>query len=146
MARIEALIAGHGQDEALERAHAYKEAGADAILIHSRRSTADEILAFARSWDNRHLPLIIVPTKYYRTPVDVYREANISVATWANHAMRASVVAMRDVCRRIIDEQGIAGVESQVATLDEVFGLLRYAELAAAERKYLPSHANGEGS
>ncbi len=57
VARIEALIAGHGQDEALERAHAYKDAGADAILIHSRKSTADEILEFALAWGNR-LPVI----------------------------------------------------------------------------------------
>jgi len=145
VARIEALIAGHGQQEALERAHAYREAGADAILIHSRKSTADEILAFAGAWGNR-LPLIIVPTKYFRTPAEVYREAGISMAIWANHAMRASVVAMREVCRRIIDEQGIAGAESQVATLEEVFGLMRYSELAAAEERYLPPHVTGEAS
>lgn len=137
VARIEALIAGHGQEEALERAHAYKNAGADAILIHSRRSTADEILAFVKAWENR-LPVIIVPTKYYRTPVQVYRDAGISIAIWANHAMRASVVAMREVCKRIRDEQGIAGVEAQVATLEEVFGLMRYSELATAEDRYLP--------
>lgn len=137
VARIEALIAGYGQDEALERAHAYREAGADAILIHSRRSTADEILAFASAWGNR-LPVIIVPTKYYRTPVQTYRDAGISIAIWANHAMRASVVAMRDVCKRIRDEQGIAGIEGQVATLEEVFALMRYSELASAEQKYLP--------
>jgi phosphoenolpyruvate phosphomutase len=144
VARIEALIAGHGQDEALERAHAYKEAGADAILIHSRRSTADEILAFTHAWAKR-LPVIIVPTKYYRTPVDVYRDAGISIAIWANHAMRASVGAMREVCRRILEEQGIAGIENQVATLDEVFGLMRYSELASAEEKYLPQ-AGREGA
>jgi len=143
VARTEALIAGHGQDEALERAHAYEEAGADAILIHSRKSTADEILEFALAWGNR-LPVIIVPTKYYRTPVDVYREAGISIAIWANHAMRASVVAMREVCRRIRSEQGIAGVENQVATLDEVFGLMRYAELARAEERYLPPNRDSE--
>lgn len=143
VARIEALIAGHGQEEALRRAHAYKDAGADAILIHSRRSTADEILTFAGAWENR-LPLIIVPTKYYRTPVSVYREARISVAIWANHAMRASVVAMREVCSRILAEQGIAGIESEVASLEEVFDLMRYAELAAAEERYLPPQASHE--
>src|SRR5262245_41543393 len=94
VARIEALIAGYGLDEALERANAYAAAGADAILIHSRKSVPDEILAFARAWQNR-LPLIIVPTKYYATPVAVYREAKISTVIWANHAMRASVRAMR---------------------------------------------------
>jgi phosphoenolpyruvate phosphomutase len=145
VARVEALIAGHGEDEALRRAHAYSEAGADAILIHSRRSTADEIISFAHAWGNR-LPLIIVPTKYYRTPVDVYRDAGISIAIWANHAMRASVTAMREVCQKILKEQGIAGVESEVATLDEVFGLMRYAELASAEERYLPSHTSPRGA
>ena len=140
VARTEALIAGHGQAEALRRAHAYVEAGADAILIHSRQNTADEILAFSREWRNRH-PLVIVPTKYFRTPVAVYREARISTVIWANHAMRASVSAMRQVCRRILAEQGIAGIESEVASLEEVFGLMRYDELAAAEERYLPRHA-----
>lgn len=144
VARIEALIAGYGQHEALERAHAYAEAGADAILIHSRRSTPDEILLFAREWQNR-LPLIIVPTKYYSTPVSVYREARISTVIWANHAMRASVSAMRQVCRRILAEQSIAGIEQEVATLEDVFGLMRYDELASAEERYLP-HTPAHGS
>jgi phosphoenolpyruvate phosphomutase len=143
IARIEALIAGHGQQEALKRAHAYAEAGADAILIHSRKSTADEILAFAQAWRNR-LPLLIVPTKYFNTPVSVYREARISTVIWANHAMRASISAMRHVCRRILTEQSIAGIEPDVATLEDVFGLMRYDELALAEQRYLPrSPANG---
>jgi len=145
VARLEALIAGYGHDEALRRAHAYAEAGADAILIHSRKSTADEILEFARLWQNR-LPVVIVPTKYFRTPVSVYREAGISTVIWANHNMRAAVSAMRDVCERIRRDESIAGIEGEVATLDEVFGLLNYAELAAAEEHYLPSsHANGHG-
>jgi phosphoenolpyruvate phosphomutase len=137
VARIEALIAGHGMDEALARAHAYAEAGADAILIHSRKSVADEILSFAELWQNR-LPVVIVPTKYYRTPVSAYRAASISTVIWANHAMRAAVAGMRDICGRIIAEESIAGIENEVATLDEVFGLLHYDELAASEERYLP--------
>ncbi len=89
VARIEALIGGHGMDEAILRAHAYADAGADAILIHSRKSAADEILSFARAWRNR-LPVVIVPTKYYRTPVSAYRNARISTVIWANHSMRVA--------------------------------------------------------
>jgi phosphoenolpyruvate phosphomutase len=140
VARIEALIAGHGQDEALARAHAYADAGADAILIHSRKSEADEIFAFARSWQNR-LPVVIVPTKYYRTPVSKYREAGISTVIWANHNMRAAIAAMRDVCSRILKDDGIAGIESEVATLEELFELMAYDELAKAEDRYLPQGA-----
>jgi phosphoenolpyruvate phosphomutase len=144
VARIEALIAGFGQQEALERAHAYAEAGADAILIHSRKSTPDDVLQFAQAWDNR-LPLIIVPTKYYSTPVEVYRDAQISTVIWANHAMRASVGAMRAVCRRILKEQSIAGIEHEVASLEDVFGLMRYDELASAEERYLPRSGENGG-
>jgi len=143
VARIEALIAGYGMDEALTRAHAYAEAGADAILIHSRKSVADEILAFAGAWQNR-LPVVIVPTKYFRTPVAAYREAGISTVIWANHSMRAAFAGMRDICDRIIAEESIAGIEGEVASLDEVFGLMRYGELAAAEERYLPTR-NGNG-
>lgn len=144
VARIEALIAGHGQDEALARAHAYADAGADAILIHSRKSNADEIFAFTRAWQNR-LPVVIVPTKYYRTPVSDYRAAGIATVIWANHNMRAAMSAMREVCDRILREEGIAGIESEVATLEELFQLMNYGELAVAEDRYLPRSANGHG-
>ena len=140
VARLEALIAGHGLDEALDRAHAYSDAGADAILIHSRKSTADEILEFTRAWQNR-LPVVIVPTRYFKTPTSVFRDAGVSTVIWANHNMRAAVAAMRDVCRRIRDEDGIAGVESDVASLEEIFGLIDYDELATAEKIYLPAHS-----
>ncbi|WP_434725327.1 phosphoenolpyruvate mutase [Mesorhizobium sp. RIZ17] len=142
VARIEALIAGHGEDEALARAQAYAEAGADAILIHSRKSNAEQIFAFTRAWQNR-LPVVIVPTKYYRTPVSAYRAAGISTVIWANHNMRAAISAMRQVCDRILREESIAGIEDEVATLDELFDLLNYQELSAAEEKYLPQTATG---
>ncbi|MER9337669.1 phosphoenolpyruvate mutase [Mesorhizobium sp. M0293] len=137
VARIEALIAGHSLDEALSRADAYAEAGADAILIHSRKTVADEILSFTKGWSNR-LPTVIVPTKYYKTPASVYRDAGISTVIWANHSMRAAIAGMRDTCGRIRSEESIAGIEDQVAGLDELFRLIGYDELAQAEEQYLP--------
>ncbi|PDT35844.1 MULTISPECIES: phosphoenolpyruvate mutase [Sinorhizobium] len=138
VARTEALIAGYGLDEALQRADAYAESGADALLIHSRKSDAGEILAFAKRWQK--LPIVIVPTKYYRTPASIYRDAGISTVIWANHAMRAAVAGMRAVCNRIVAEESIAGVEPGIATLEEVFGLLRYDELVSAQDRYLPQY------
>src|ERR1700748_1403110 len=76
VARVEALIAGWGMEEALRRAEAYRLAGADAILIHSKLSKPDEILTFAREWAGRG-PLVIVPTKYYSTPPNGFRLAGI---------------------------------------------------------------------
>ncbi|MEH2711440.1 MULTISPECIES: phosphoenolpyruvate mutase [Bradyrhizobium] len=143
VARIESLIAGHEIDEAISRAHAYAEAGSDAILIHSRRTAADEIFAFTKAWQNK-LPVVIVPTKYYRTPVSAYRSAGISTVIWANHSMRAATAAMRQVCSRIVAEESTAGIEPAIATLDEIFELFRYDELADAEARYLSQRRRPE--
>src|ERR1700744_4440190 len=89
VARVEALIAGWGMEEALRRAEAYRRAGADAILIHSKLSKADEILTFAREWGGR-APVVIVPTKYYSTPTGVVRAAGISTVMWANYLVPSS--------------------------------------------------------
>ena len=78
VARIEAFIAGWGLDEVLQRAHAYCEAGADALLVHSKISTPDQIVSFMQAWD-RSCPIVIVPTKYYKTPTDLFRELGISM-------------------------------------------------------------------
>jgi phosphoenolpyruvate phosphomutase len=136
VARVEALIAGRGLDEALRRAEAYHAAGADGILIHSKRQTADEILAFAAEWAGR-APLVIVPTMYYATPADAYRKAGISVVIWANHNLRASISAMREVSRRIRDEESLVGVEGAIASVRDVFALAGNWELEEAERRYL---------
>ena len=136
VARVEALIAGRGLDEALRRAEAYHAAGADGILIHSKRQTADEILAFAAEWAGR-APLVIVPTMYYATLADAYRQAGISVVIWANHNLRASISAMREVSRRIRDEESLVGVEGAIASVRDVFALAGNWELEEAERRYL---------
>ena len=136
VARVEALISGWGLDEALRRAEAYHAAGADAILIHSKRTVADEILAFAAEWGNR-CPLVIVPTMYYATPTDVFRRAGISLVIWANHNLRAAISGMREVSRRVRAEESLVGVEGTIASVREVFDLTGNAELEAAERRYL---------
>ena len=112
VARVEALIAGWGLDEALKRAEAYAAAGADAILIHSKQPRPDEIIAFAKEWGGRH-PLVIVPTKYYSTPVEVFRKAGVSLVIWANHMIRASVKAMENASRQIFIQESLTGVGGQ---------------------------------
>jgi phosphoenolpyruvate phosphomutase len=138
IARVEALIAGRGMSEALDRAHAYGEAGADAILIHSKKSEPDEILEFARLWKQER-PLVIVPTMYYRTPVESFRDAGISLVIWANHNMRASIAAMRKTCHHIATSQSLVGIEEGLPSVKEVFNMLDYEELYAAEHRYLPA-------
>jgi len=136
VARVEALIAGWGMEEALRRAEAYRRAGADAILIHSKLSKPDEILTFAREWARRS-PLVIVPTRYYSTPTDVFREAGISTVIWANHLVRSAATAMQSVAKEIFQSQTLVNVEDRIVSVDEIFRLQDAAEYAAAERQYL---------
>ncbi len=136
IARIEALISGWGMDEALRRAEAYHEAGADGILIHSKMASPDEILTFAHEWDGR-CPMVIVPTMYYRTPTEEFRKQKISIAIWANHNLRAALAAMKAVSARIKEEESLIGVEQEIASVRDVFDIAGNKELAEAERRYL---------
>jgi phosphoenolpyruvate phosphomutase len=140
IARVEALIAGWGLREAIHRAEAYHKAGADGILMHSAKSTADEILAFKNEWGDR-CPVVIVPTKYYATPTDVFREHGISIAIWANQVLRSAVRAMQKTTRRLQKEQALLSVEERIVSVGEIFRLQGADELKAAEERYLPKRA-----
>jgi phosphoenolpyruvate phosphomutase len=136
VARVEALIAGWGMDEALRRAEAYRLAGADAILIHSKLSKPDEIVTFAKEWARRS-PLVIVPTRYYSTPTEVFRQAGISTVIWANHLVRAAASAMQSVAKEIFESQTLVNVEDRIVPVNEIFRLQDADEYSAAERIYL---------
>jgi len=136
IARVEAFIAGWGLKEALTRAEAYRRAGADAILVHSKKTNPSDIEAFMKEWGNRH-PVVIVPTKYYSTPTNRFRELGISLVIWANHLMRASIRVMQETAHEILRSETLVNVEDRIASLSEVFRLQGANELQEAERKYL---------
>lgn len=136
VARVEAFIAGLGLKEALRRAEAYRQAGADAILIHSKRSDIVEIESFIKEWGQR-LPVVIVPTKYYSIPTNRFRELGINLVIWANHNLRASIDAMKKISGQIFREKSLIRVEDKITALEEVFRLQGVDELQEAERKYL---------
>ncbi len=138
IARTEALVSGWGLDEALRRAEAYAQAGADGILIHSKSTSANEVLAFAAEWDNR-APVVIVPTAYYSTPTEEFRNARISMAIWANHNLRAAISAMRETSRRIAEDQSLMQIEGGIVGVRDIFALVGNEELIEAERRYLAS-------
>ncbi len=139
VARVEAFIAGWGFEEAMKRAEAYRLAGADAILMHSALRNPSEILAFVKEWAGR-LPVVIVPTKYYQTPTDVFRDAGVSTVIWANHLMRSALSAMRTTAAQIWKDQCLQNVEDNVAPLADVFHMQGESELEEAEKRYLPKH------
>ena len=144
VARVEAFIAGWGLDEALKRAKAYHQAGADAILMHSKIATADQILAFMNEWQDT-CPIVIVPTMYYDTPTSVFEEAGVSMVIWANHLLRSSITAMQATAARIYTDRSLHNVENEVVSVKEIFRLQNATELKEAEKAYLPANGNGMG-
>ena len=136
VARVEAFIAGWDITEAIRRAEAYTIAGADAILIHSKLNKAEEVLAFANEWANR-TPLVIVPTKYYSTPPEVYRSAGINLVIWANHMIRAAVAGMQSAARTIYANETPVDIEDRISQVGELFRLQGAEELQEAEKRYL---------
>jgi len=140
IARVEAFICGWGLAEALRRAEAYHQAGADAILIHSALSVPDEILSFKQEWGHR-CPVVIVPTKYYATPTDVFRQHGFSMVIWANHMLRSAVAAMQKTARTLKEHEHLLSIEDKVVPVSEIFRLQNAEELQQAEERYLPRGA-----
>jgi len=137
VARTEALIADLGLDEALMRAQAYAEAGADMILVHSKQKTPDEIVAFARRWQGE-TPVVVVPTAYPDLTEARIRElGNIGMVIYGDHAVRAAVTAMRQVFAAIRADGGIHNVDKRIVSVEEIFELQRVADMKATEQKYL---------
>jgi phosphoenolpyruvate phosphomutase len=145
VARVEAFIAGWGLQEALRRAEAYRLAGADAVLIHSKKNNPSDIEMFMKEWGNR-LPVVIVPTKYYTTPTDRFRELGISLVIWANHNIRSATRTMQEVSKKIYDEESLIHVEDKIASVSELFRLQNADELKEAELRYLPASRESTNS
>ena len=131
IARVEALIAGWGMEEALRRANAYADAGADMILMHSKLSTDAEIREFLSRWGKR-LPVVIVPTTYPDINVSELEEMGVKVVIFANHGLRAAVKAMDRILARMQKENGIAGLGADdivsMATIFDLQGMTRMKE------------------
>jgi len=138
VARVEAFIAGWDLREALKRAEAYRRAGADAVLIHSKASTAEEIVTFMAEW-NARCPVVVVPTMYYNTPAEVFEAIGVSLVIWANHLIRCSIRAMQQTAAEICASRSLARVEREIVPVKEIFRLQNAQELKAAEKLYLPN-------
>ena len=96
IARIESLILGKGMDDALARAAAYIEAGADGIMIHSRQPSSEEVFEFAQRFRRvpKHVPLVVVPSTYNSVEEHELQEAGVNVVIYANHLLRSAYPAM----------------------------------------------------
>jgi len=140
VARCEAFVAGCTLAEAIDRCGLYADSGADAILVHSKKTIPDEVLAFMAEWDGR-VRVAIVPTKYSQVTPDVFESAGISVVIWANQILRAAIKAMQQICDSVRKEQTMLHLESEIASLSRVFELTNNSELEFAKKlygRYLP--------
>jgi phosphoenolpyruvate phosphomutase len=135
IARVEALIAGHGVDAAVERAVAYAEAGSDAILIHSKDKSLSEIEQFLGQWHTTRVevPLVAVPTLFPDYTAEELHQKGFSMVILANQPMRASVQAMEQTLRLLRDEGKPAAADPHIAAVDHIFELVGTREAIEAE-------------
>ena len=126
IARIEALISGAGEAEAIRRAVAYIAAGADAIMIHSSQKTFDEIRSFMAAYQclDKCVPVVAVPSTYYTvTEAELYA-SGISICIYANHMLRAAYPRMQDVAMGILRSGTAAYVQNMISPVKEIINLL----------------------
>lgn len=104
IARIESFIAGKGLDDAMERALAYIEAGADGVMIHSKEESGEDIKEFCTSLRKIHIsiPIAAVPTTYNQITEDELAEWGVSIVIYANHMLRSAYPAMLKVAKSIL--------------------------------------------
>ena len=122
IARVEALISGIGMDEALKRAYAYEKAGADLILIHSKKITPEEIFEFSDSWKGS-APLVVIPTTYYSVNVDELIEHKIKMVIYANQTLRAAHFAMSKLLKQMKNANNMSQLQNQMSSMDDIFKL-----------------------
>jgi len=137
IARTEALIAGWGQEEALKRAEAYAEAGADAVLIHSKSKTFDELKTLYKAW-SRRVPLVVVPTIFDQTTAQEMEQAGAKIIIYANQPVRAAIRAMRDTLDLIRNDTRPGAANDQIVTLPEVYDIVGVPQMEQDERAFLP--------
>ncbi|MEY9846402.1 phosphoenolpyruvate phosphomutase [Streptacidiphilus sp. BW17] len=132
IARSEALINGESVEEALKRCNAYADAGADAILIHSKSKSENEITEFLGQWDGR-MPVVVVPTTYPHWSAHEARKHGVSVVIYANQGLRATIEAVRSTFKTIYAEGTSLSVEDSIAPVSEVFSLQKLDEWLGLE-------------
>lgn len=131
IARIEALIVGADMDDALLRGRLYAEAGADALLIHSRSAGTEEVAEFASRIRDCGIavPLFMIPTTYHRAKATELAQMGAAAVVYANHPIRAAVDAMSKVMGRIVRDDSTHDVEPDIASVADLFDLVKTDDL-----------------
>lgn len=127
IARIESLILEKGMEDAITRSRAYVKAGADGIMIHSRLKQPNEIFEFARLFrlEFPFIPLVSVPTSYNHVTELELAAKGFNVIIYANHLMRASYPAMKQVALEILRHGRSAEIDNSLIGINEALELIR---------------------
>ena len=132
IARVEALIAGLGVSEATKRADAYEKAGADAILIHSKKNTPDEIFEFCDTW-NGNIPIIAIPTSYPDVTLEELQNHKVKMVIYANQSLRAAHWAMAEHLNKLSTSKSLSDVETKMTGMEDIFQLQEMYEIKKQE-------------
>ena len=126
IARIESLILEKGIDDAITRAKAYIEAGADGIMIHSRQKSPDEVIEFCRQLRvyNEHIPIVAVPTSYNEITALELSQAGVNIIIYANHMLRAAYPGMMSVAKSILNNDRSLEAEESLLSIKEILNLI----------------------
>lgn len=126
IARIESLILEKGQEDALTRARAYVQAGADGIMIHSRRKEPDEVLAFCDAFHREQpgIPIVAVPSSYNTITEDELAERGVKIVIYANQLTRAAFPAMEHAAKSILTHHRAKEIDSELLPIKDIIRLI----------------------
>lgn len=126
IARIESLILERGMEDALERAFAYVEAGADGIMIHSRKKSPDEILEFCRKFRDKDqkTPIVVVPTSFNSITEEELAAAGVNIVIYANQLTRSAFPAMQSTAVDILKNHRALEVDERLMPIKEIITLI----------------------
>jgi phosphoenolpyruvate phosphomutase len=126
IARIESLILEKGMSDALERAEAYVDAGADGIMIHSRKREPNEVLEFASFFKNKfqYVPLVCIPTTYNTIYENDLESSGVNIVIYANHLLRAAFPAMKEVAESILINGRSHEIEEKLLNINDALKII----------------------
>ena len=126
IARIESLILEKGMDDALERAFAFRDAGADGIMIHSRKKEPDEILEFCDKFREKdsETPIVAVPSSYNTITEEELSEHGVNIVIYANQLLRAAFPAMQNAAKSILKHRRAHEIDEDLLSIKEIITLI----------------------
>lgn len=126
IARIESFILNKPLDDAIYRARCYRDAGADAVLIHSKSELPNEVLKFAETFHSTPdaIPIVVVPTTFNKVREKELVDAGIQIVIYANHLLRAAYPRMREVAKLILSEGRSFEANELLEPIDSILGLI----------------------